>query len=87
MSKTDDILTEIANERQSQIDRWGNDVDDKHNMPNDWVSYISRYSTAWFPGKFPPYDTTTYDAFRTSMIKTAALAVAAIEWIDRRRDE
>lgn len=83
---TTEVLKEVEAERRDQIERWGNDVDDKNNMPNDWVSYITKYSSAWFPGQFPPYRWDTYESFRRSMIKTAALAVAAVEWVDRRRE-
>jgi hypothetical protein len=82
-----DIYAEIAAERKYQTDRWGNEADDTMNTPNDFVSYISKYSTHWFPGGFTPYTPETVDEFRTSMIKTAALAVAAVESIDRQREE
>lgn len=79
------VLEEIAAEREYQQERWGNEADDKLNTPNDFVSYIGNYSTKWFPGGFTPYNPDTVDAFRKSMIKTAALAVAAVESIDRQR--
>ena len=80
------ILTEISKEREYQENKWGNNADDTLNLPNDFVSYMSAYSTKWFPGGFLPYKPETVDAFRTSMIKSAALAVAAIESIDRQRE-
>lgn len=77
------IFDEINAEREHQINRWGNATKDKaQNNFNDWVSYISRYSTTWFPGDFPPYSEETKAAFRKSMIKVAALAVAAIEALE-----
>jgi hypothetical protein len=57
------------------------------NTPNDFVSYISNYSTRWFKGGFAPYTPDVVDEFRVSMLKTAALAIAAIESIDRQREE
>lgn len=82
-----DIYGSIRQEREYQVGKWGNDADDNLNTPNDFVSYINAFSTKWFPGGFAPYTTETVDAFRESMVKVAALAVAAIESVDRQRDE
>ena len=80
------ILTEIRNEREYQKKKWGTDADDQVNTPMDFVGYIANHSTRWFPGGFRPYnDDTLYD-FRDQMIKTAALAVAAIEYTDKLLD-
>jgi hypothetical protein len=81
------VFNEIADEREHQIERWGNDADDTLNEPNDFIAYMNAYSTKWFPGGFAPYTPETVDAFRTSMIKTAAIAVAAVESLDRQREE
>lgn len=81
------ILNEIADERTYQEGRWGNNADDELNEPNDFIAYMNAYSTRWFPGGFAPYTPETVDAFRKSMIKTAAIAVAAVESLDRQRDE
>ena len=51
------------------------------------MAYIVHYSTNWFNGGFAPYDTATVDEFRVQMIKIAALALAAIESLDRQRVE
>lgn len=81
------ILNEVNNERNYQVQRWGNDADDTVNEPNDFVSYITHYASRWFPGAFVPYETAAVDKFRESMIKVAAIAVAAVESIDRQRKE
>jgi hypothetical protein len=86
MLNRDTILSEISTERDYQITKWGNEADDTINLPNDFISYMNHYSTKWFPGGFAPYTPETVDAFRTSMIKTAAIAVAAVESLDRQRD-
>ena len=79
-----DIFDEIEGEREYQDRTWGGpEADDKHNGLNDWVTYITRYSTKWFPGGFPPYSNLVLVRFRESMVKVAALAVAAIEQTDR----
>lgn len=82
-----DIFGSIAAEREYQNNKWGTEADDNLNTPNDFVAYINSYSTRWFPGGFTPYTPETVDAFRESMIKTAAIAVAAVESIDRQREE
>lgn len=78
------IFSEIDAERQYQDDKWGGpQVDDKENGEMEWVGYIVKYVTTWFPGGFAPWDGGTKAAFRKSMVKVAALAVAAVEQYDR----
>lgn len=78
------LLQDVMQERLHQIEKWGGArVDDEKNTPNDFVSYLAHYSTRWYSGAFPPYDTDTLRAFRKSMIQTAALALAAAQWVDR----
>ena len=79
------ILNEIKIERENQQRRWGDQSDDTNNAPTDWVTYIGKYSTNWFNGQYPPYTTGVVEDFREAMIKTAALAVAAVESLDRQR--
>ena len=80
-----DIFNEIANERNYQRERWGDEADVTINTPNDFVAYITHYASRWFNGGFEPYPSNVVDAYRTSMIKVAALAVAAIEALDKQR--
>lgn len=77
------VYDEIKAEREYQDRRWGHAADDEKNDPNDWVAYISHHSTRWFNGGFSPYDAKTVLEFRQQMVKTAALAVAAVESFDR----
>lgn len=82
------IFNEIIKEREFQQKiGYTKTADDECNGPSDWVAYITRYSTRWFPSGFcmdyMDYSNKTMKNFRKSMIKTAALAVAAIEWTDR----
>lgn len=79
-----EIYDEIKLERQYQKQRWGNVTDDTLNTPHMWVTYISAQSVRWMAGIFT-YPTTSVDAFRAAMIKTAAVCVAAIESLDRQR--
>lgn len=83
----ENILSEIREEREYQKNKWGTDADVTLNTPNDFVSYIAHHSTRWFDGGFEPYAPEVVDAYRTQMIKTAALAVAAVEALDAQRGD
>lgn len=91
----DVIFNEIMTERDYQVERWGNEFDDK-NTPNDWASYIMRYAAATCefdlgqPKGGPmtdkqreQYATMMKERRREQLIKVATLAVAAIEAQDR----
>ena len=86
MSNRNQILEAIEAERDYQDGRWGTETDDTVNRPNDYIGYISHYATKWFSGGFPPYTPQNVDEFRESMIKVAAIAVAAVESLDRQRE-
>ncbi len=78
------IFNEIALEREFQQNILGytQSVDDFNNTPIEWVAYITSYATTWWTKRWKaPND--VLKAFRVSMIKVAALAVAAIESTDR----
>jgi hypothetical protein len=79
------ILNEVNLERVSQEHRWGNDTDDTKNTPWMYTAYIAQYAGSWMRGKFLPLAKSDTDLFRTAMLKVAALAVAAVESIDRQR--
>jgi hypothetical protein len=80
-----DVYDEIRAEREYQTNKWGVEADDTANTPNDWVAYIAHHASRWFKGGFLPVKGGSVDDFRTQMIKTAALAVAAVESLDRQR--
>jgi hypothetical protein len=79
------VYDEIKAEREYQDKRWGVGSDDTLNTPWMWSSYIGKYATNWMAGTFQPLEGRVVDGFRKSMIKTAAIAVAAVESIDRQR--
>jgi hypothetical protein len=79
------VYDEIQVERGYQDSRWGTANDDKFNTPWMWVAYIARYSTTWMNGQFLPVGDYAVNNFRASMVKVAAIAVAAVESIDRQR--
>lgn len=76
--RTIDIYQEIVLERQYQDDLWGTKNDDKNNE-EDWVSYITEYASGLS-------ERTKNKGFRERLIKVAALAVAALEAIDRKEN-
>lgn len=70
------ILNEIRQERKYQDQKWsGSSFDDTHSEA-DWLQWLNEYAngTGRAAGR----------AFRERMVKTAALAVAAIEAMDRK---
>jgi hypothetical protein len=73
------IFQAIATEREYQDERWGGPQHDDTHSAHDWVAYIVKYLGNW--QAWPTFS--VYD-FRRSMVKVAALAVAAIEWADRK---
>ncbi len=81
------IYDEIETERKYQRKRWGNDADDTSNTPFHFASYIAHYATRWMAGEWVPLRRGTTDAFRQAMVKVAAIAVAAIESVDRQRED
>ena len=76
-----DIFDEITAERKHQDKKWGGPTHDDHHTSHDWVAYITRHlgrTVTW------PLDK---EAFRYQMVRVAALAVAAIEWVDRKEQK
>lgn len=76
-----EILAQVHNEREAQDDKWGGaDHDDRH-KPGDWTRFIVRQLGAAEEG----IDVHHWDEWRRQMVQVAALAVAALETIDRKR--
>ncbi len=70
------LFDEIEEEREYQDKKWGGAAQDDTQSFDDFTKYIGEYSRG--EGRALTYD------FRTRMLKTAALAVAAIESYDRK---
>jgi hypothetical protein len=83
---TEEILALVKEERDYQIMKWGNDADDALNDPYSWLTWINMTGTKWACGQHQ-FTTEMTDDFRQRMIQVAALAVAAVESIDRQREE
>ena len=72
----DKVLDDIRAERAYQDKTWGGSGFDDTQTADDWQKYLLEYSQG--EGRAAGRD------FRTRMVKTAALAVAAIESYDRK---
>jgi hypothetical protein len=81
------VYDEIKAERDYQIGKWGNESDDTKNTPWMWAAYIAQYATRWMSGKFTFNSDEDTGSFRQAMIKTAAIAIAAVESLDRQNEE
>ena len=66
------IFELINGEREYQDNKWGAEFD-LLNTPNDWVSYITSYTSK---AVTLPWDRET---FRKNILKVATLAVAVLE--------
>jgi hypothetical protein len=78
--KQKEILKEVRDERDYQDTRWGHDADDTR-TPYQWAAFIVQYASRDLTGDPANID---HENFRSSMVKVAALAVAAIEAHERR---
>lgn len=78
MSKVD-IVTDIIKELEYQKTIWGKEFDDK-NTVNDWVTYIVHYASK------AAMDSKTVDKQREAMVKTATLAISAVQAFDRNNE-
>lgn len=74
VSRTTGVLKEVYNERGYQDKLWGGKGFDTTHTEAEWLTWISEY--AYGNGR------AAGRAFRERMIKTAALAVAAVEALD-----
>ena len=72
----EDIFAEISLERDFQRKIGYTTEEDDYNTPSVWGNIVAHYAHLWF------YEPKMVN-FRASMIKVAAVAVAAIEWVDR----
>lgn len=73
------VYDELKAERDYQTEKWGTAFDDK-NTPYNWAAYVTQYATRNLIGD---PSAVSKDKFRADMVKVAALAIAAIESIDR----
>jgi len=72
------LFQEIEDERNKQDAKWGGPTNDELHSSWDWIAFITKHTgkAVMWPWDGP--------LFRYQMVRVAALAVAAIEWFDRR---
>lgn len=70
------IVKEIELEREKQDRLWGGKDHDAINTSNDWISILTKHVGRAVHWPWTP------ERFRQQMIVIAALAVAAVEWVD-----
>lgn len=77
VSFRNEILKKILEEREKQINRFGSEMDSE-NTPGDWVSLVIHYASEEVKrnGVAP-----SSSEFENSLIKAAAIIIAAIEHI------
>jgi hypothetical protein len=73
------VYEEIQAERTAQDKKWGGPSHDDTRTMYDWIDLIHRNARYACGLDRPGLDL----IFREQMIKVAALAVSAIEWVDR----
>ena len=81
MNAREYLFSEINVERQMQDALWGGPQNDDQHSARDWVAILCRHVGLSMDDGQIPVDSVR---FRRQMVRVAALAVAAIESIDRR---
>lgn len=78
-----EVWKQVSDRRFQQDAKWGGSAHDDHHIPSDWIEFISRQlsQAAGFNAAVPP----DLDVVRDRFIDAAALAIAAIESLDRNR--
>ena len=71
------IYDEIKKERKEQDAKWGGPAHDDEHIPAEWRRFIIYHANL-------PFMVGEKEDFRYQMVRVAALAVAAIESIDRK---
>ena len=72
-----EIFNEIDAARRAQDEKWGGPEHDDRHGSYDWIAFVVRETGL---AVTRPWDARE---FRKRMVAVAALAVAAIEWVDR----
>lgn len=76
-----DVVGEILDERATQDRKWGGPTHDDEHSARDWVFFVARHVHRALDG-----DDFDRRHWRKQMVRVAALAIAAIEWADRRHE-
>ena len=70
------VILEVLEERAAQDKKWGGTEHDDQHSDHDWICFILEHAQRG--------ELTTDTVFRKQMIRVAALAVAAVQAVDRR---
>lgn len=81
MGNRQDIYAEIDQERTAQDAEWGGVQHDDTHSAGDWLTFLRKHWT------LANNETAVGPGFRRQMIRVAALAVATVEWFDRKQSE
>jgi hypothetical protein len=76
-----EVLAEVASERVRQDAQWGGAAHDDHHSSFEWEDFRRKFERQVFFSRNDPI------AQREALLKIAALAVAQIESLDRKRSE
>lgn len=77
--RTHRVLAEVEGERQYQNTKWGGATHDDHHAPDDWLRFLDEHV-----GKARSAAPVGWPEYRQRLLEVAALAVAAVETLDRR---
>lgn len=77
-----DALSDVAAERKRQDEKWGGPEHDDRKSPNDFVQHVQDYA-GWARVMAGMGGTEGANKYRKRMVQVAALAVAAVEAMDR----
>lgn len=83
MSDRQKILEEILAERERQSNLVGSEYD-IHHTPNDWIAKIVHYASEETKRNAK---TPESEAFRESLLKAAAVIVAALEHVPKMKED
>lgn len=78
------VLAQVREERRRQDKQWGGPSHDDAHVPSDWVSYVGEHLDR-AKKSIVQRVLADPDRYRQNMIEVAALAVAAVESLDRKR--
>jgi len=89
MSTRECAIMAVRDERAAQDEKYGGVEHDDTHTPNDWIVLVARYATkaAAYPACDGEFTKESRVNFRKNMVRAAALAVAAIEYVDRNTTE
>jgi len=78
-----EIITKIVKERERQDQQWGGAKHDDQHSVYDFVHYMEKFKDRIRRPSMPVDE--LLDQHEDSYLKIAALAIAGLEWIERRK--